>query len=440
MLEQYQKHNLARLSLQQFLEGDPQLASLNKLKYQFQDLWWHDLVVTEPGLYILTGGRQVGKSTSCKLLMAHCLKEKLLKPSALFYLPCDEIYDAKEFSRTLRLILSTELTDPFLLIIDEVTYVKDWDRVIKALADEGVFERGLCLLTGSDSVILKEAAQRFPGRRGKANQTDFHMHPLCFPEYVNLVTQTTHANPEELAALFKTYIQTGGYLKAINDFATQGALSESTFQTYEQWIRGDFLKQGKSEETLLAVLRELIIIGVSPISYTKLAQKIGVISKETCIDYLRLLGRMDILLTLQAYDQNKKTGFPRKDRKFHFADPFIFRTIIHWLHREGYLSENITESYLVEATVASHCARVGKVYYFKGQGEVDVIAINNNEINAFEVKWAEQIRANDLKTLKQFHRASILTKHHHSGQVEGINSLPVYQFLMDTGNYAVTAA
>ena len=53
----------------------------------------------------------------------------------------------------------------FLLIIDEVTFVKDWDRVIKALADEGLFEHGLCILTGSDCLILKEAAQRFPGRR-----------------------------------------------------------------------------------------------------------------------------------------------------------------------------------------------------------------------------------------------------------------------------------
>ena len=31
----------------------------------------------------------------------------------------------------------------FLLTIDEVTFVGNWDRVIKALVDEGHFKRGL---------------------------------------------------------------------------------------------------------------------------------------------------------------------------------------------------------------------------------------------------------------------------------------------------------
>ena len=431
MLSRYQNHNLSRQSVDEFLGRDPQLVGLAKLTYQYRDLWWQALDLNEPGLYILTGGRQIGKSTSCKLLMAHCLKEKSLKPSQLFYLPCDEIYDAKEFSHLLRLILTTEFTEPFLLIIDEVTYVKDWDRVIKALADEGAFQRGVCLLTGSDSVILKEAAQRFPGRRGNANHIDFHMYPLSFSEYVHLICPERLIKQDELTHLFESYLQCGGYLKAINEYAELGKLSESTFLIYEQWIRGDFLKQGKSDETLLAVLRELMIIGVSPISYTKLTQKIGVISKETCIDYLRILCRMDVLLTLQAYDQNKHVGFPRKDRKFHIADPFIFRTILHWLHREGYLSEAVNERYLVEACVASHSARLGKVFYFKGQGEVDVILLRDNQIHALEVKWAEQIRANDLKMLKQFHSASILTKHNHTGLIDGINSVPVSEFLFD---------
>ena len=51
---------------------------------------------------------------------------------------------------------------------------------LKALADEGAVQSGLCLLTGSDSAILKEATMRFPGRRGNAAITDFHLYPLTF--------------------------------------------------------------------------------------------------------------------------------------------------------------------------------------------------------------------------------------------------------------------
>lgn len=325
----------------------------------------------------------------------------------------------------MRAILDTFADEKFLIIIDEVTYVKDWDRVIKALADEGVFSNGLCILTGSDTLILKEAAMRFPGRRGDAKQTDFHLYPLTFAEYVKLINSS-----EDLAKLFQDYLQCGGYLRAINNLAMHGEILPATYQTYEQWIRGDFLKQGKNEDYLLAVLRALLTIGVSQISYSSLTQKIGLISKETCIDYCRILKRMDILIELQAIDLNKKQGFPRKDRKFHFFDPFIYQTIYRWLHREGMLNIMEFTSTMVEAIVASHCYRQAKTFYFKGQqGEIDVMMLKENKVWPIEVKWAEQVRSNDLKTLKQFKDSIILTKNKQHGIVDGIKSMPVYEFL-----------
>jgi len=428
MFDQYQIHNLFRNNVDTFLAEDPQLKSLSLLTYQYRDLWWQPFDLTEPGVYILTGGRQIGKSTSCKLLIAHCLRNNIFTPNDIFYLPCDEIIDAKELSQLLRGLLKTELSSRYLLIIDEITYVKDWDRVIKALADEGQFHRGVCLLTGSDSVILKEAAQRFPGRRGEAKKTDYHMFPLNFADTVHLINEKTN-QPLSLTDLFQRYLHTGGYLKAINDYAKNGEISEATYLTYEQWIRGDFLRRGKSEETLLALLRELMILGVSPISYTRLTQKIGLISKDTCIDYMQLLKRMDILMSLAAFDQNKKAGFPRKDQKFHFLDPFIFRTLTHWLKRTGVLDHTINTSHLVEACVASYCSRIGNVFYYQGQGEVDVILLNEGKIEAIEVKWTEQLRPIDRKALQHFHHPLVLTKHEGNGTQEGIPQMSVIEFL-----------
>jgi len=320
----------------------------------------------------------------------------------------------------------------FLLVIDEVTFVKHWDRVIKSLADEGVFRRGLCLLTGSDTLILKEAAMRFPGRRGDASQTDFHVYPLSFPEYAHLRFPDSLSRQNNLSLLFQEYLHCGGYLRAINDLAAYGEVTQATYSTYEQWIRGDFLRQGKHEETLIAVIHALLTIGVSQISYSKLTQKIGLISKETCIDYCRLLERMGVLIDLRAYDQNKKQGFPRKDRKFHFSDPFVQRTLVQWLVSRGVLgSPLIVESYLVEACVASHCHRWGRTFYFKGEGEIDVILLRNQQTNAIEVKWSNQLRPHDLKLLKLFKKSVILTKTPVSGTLEGIQCLPVYDFLMN---------
>ena len=429
MFTPYLNHNRFKESLDVFKKSDPHLLALSKFKYQHSSDWWTQLALDTSGIYILTGGRQIGKSTSCKLLVKDCLQKHTYSADAIFYLPCDEIYDAKELSRILRFFLESVPNKKFLLIIDEITFVKDWDRVIKALADEGYFQHGICLLTGSDTLILKEAAMRFPGRRGTAAQIDFHLYPLSFFEYVKLITKNTKIDDGELPALFQNYLLCGGYLRAINDLAQYGEVTAATFLTYEQWIRGDFLKHSKKEDYLLSILRALLVLGVSPISFSALTQKIGLMSKETCIDYLRHLERMDILINLQAYDQNKKQGFPRRDRKFHFTDPFIQRTIFHWLKREGYITASPSEPGLVEACVASHCHRLGSTYYFKGQGEVDVIWFRKNVLQSIEIKWSNQLRPSDLKMLKQFKNAIILGKGSAVGMIDDIQAIPVYQFL-----------
>ena len=433
MIKNFLQHNRFQENFAAFEQEDPHLRSLAALTYQYSAKWWQAMPLDVPGIYILTGGRQVGKSTSCKLLMHDCLQQKIFAPQNLFYLPCDEVFDATMLSELIREFLAQVSTEPFLLIIDEVTFVKHWDRVIKALADEGRFQQGLCVLTGSDTLILKEAAMSFPGRRGNADQTDFHLFPLRFAEYLHLLTKQAPSTLEEaqLRKHFDAYLLSGGYLRAINDVAEHGKVLPATYQTYEQWIRGDFLKQGKNERTLLSLLESLLNVGVDQISYAALTQKMGMITRDTCLDYCHLLKRMDVLFDLPAYDQNKKRGFPKKARKFHFFDPFICQTIYRWLQREGYVTATLNEADLVESVVASHCHQRGLAYYFKGKGEVDVIWLHDNHVRAIEVKWTNQVRPADLQTLKQFKDPMVLTKHPGIGNVEGVVSSSVYQFLSE---------
>lgn len=440
MLELFNTHNRFWQDESSFFEDDPHLSILAQQPYQFHEQWWHSLNFNEPGIYILTGGRQVGKSTSCKLLLADCLKQQRFAAQQLFYLPCDEIFDAKHLAQVLRQFLNNTPSS-FLLVIDEVTQTPNWQRVIKALADEGWFQRGLCLLTGSDTVILKQAAMSFPGRRGRAQQTDFHLYPLNFYHYAHLVAdENTIADDNALGQLFEDYLISGGYLKAINDLARHQSISEATWQTYEQWIRGDCLKRGKDEQQLLNLAVGLLNNGVSQCSYSKLTQNIGLMSKDTLIDYCQLLERMDIIFNLQAFDPNKNRGFPRKARKFHFIDPFIQRTLQRWAKRAGLYQHDLDSSFLVESCVASHCQRAYNSYYFKGQqGEVDVVYLLDNTPHAVEVKWANQIKSNDVKLLKQFKNPLIVTKLPQSGLIEGVATQPVWRFLYNLAfNYKNT--
>ena len=89
----------------------------------------------------------------------------------------------------------------FYLLIDEVTYIKDWDKGIKYLADSGIIGKAVVVLTGSDLSFIKEARKRFPGRHGIADSTEFLLYPLSFRETLSVKKIFSTSELEELAGL-----------------------------------------------------------------------------------------------------------------------------------------------------------------------------------------------------------------------------------------------
>ena len=76
--------------------------------------------------------------------------------------------------------LLTEMPDKDLkfIFLDEVTYIRDWDKGVKYLADAGMLENTVLVITGSDMVIIKEARMRFPGRRGISEEKEKWILPM----------------------------------------------------------------------------------------------------------------------------------------------------------------------------------------------------------------------------------------------------------------------
>jgi predicted AAA+ superfamily ATPase len=72
------------------------------------------------------------------------------------------------------------------LILDEVTYIRDWDRAVKFAADAGLLDRIVLMITGSDLALMRAARARFPGRRGVEDVVDFRLRPLSFREAFTL--------------------------------------------------------------------------------------------------------------------------------------------------------------------------------------------------------------------------------------------------------------
>ncbi len=428
-------HNTHLDDAKRFQELDPQLRRLKTQTYIHQPALLAELPHNIPGIYTLGGGRQIGKTTLIKQWMAQLISQKTDPTSIAFF--SGELID--DHHSLLQLLKNQLLTMPNqslrYILLDEVTYIRDWDKAIKYAADMGLLDNVVLLLTGSDLTLIQEARSRFPGRRGKASIVNFHLYPLSFREVIKLKhSRLTHPNIELLFSEFHNYLIHGGFLTAMNDYASEGCILESTLMTYADWIRGDMIKQGKQEHYLKEVLSAIIKRYGSQITWNGLSQDLSIDHPQTVADYIALLESMDAVFVQAALLEDKLIAAPKKARKVMFADPFIFHAIRAWLHPAkdffqtqitSLLNDPLRTSQLVECCAATHYRRFYPTYYIKAEGEVDIAYINKHHFWPIEVKWTEQLREKDLKQILKYSRGKILTKTKSMGTIQGIPTQPL---------------
>jgi predicted AAA+ superfamily ATPase len=386
------------------------------------------------------------------------LLEGSVAPNSIAYMTGELVDDHHSLVRLLTDLL-TEMPDKDLLFIflDEATYIRDWDKGVKYLADAGMLENTVLVITGSDMVIIKEARMRFPGRRGISEKVDFHLYPLSFFEYVKLskrishdeidLLTITHELPhrellDRLFEEFNSYLAHGGFLTAINDMAMHQRILPATFSTYSDWIRGDVLKRNKQEHYLLEILQAIVKRYGSQITWNALAHDLSIDHPKTVADYVALLVSMDATFVQAALLEDKLSAAPKKAKKLMFADPFIFHAVNAWVkpcedpfneQLKPTLSNADRSAKLVEACVTTHYRRTFPTYYIKSKGEVDIAYVDKNRFWPVEVKWSGQLRPKQLKQITKYPNGLILTKSRQQGEIHGIPTIPLPLALLRIG-------
>ncbi|HLG19875.1 MAG TPA: ATP-binding protein [Bdellovibrionota bacterium] len=419
---------------------DPNLRRLRTLPLVFHSPLLRELPTRTPGIYSVTGGRQVGKTTFLKQWMLQLLRSKQ-NPKTLCFLTGELIDDHHVLVRLIQQITEQMPSDePRFLILDEVTYIRDWDKGIKYLADAGLLANTLLFLTGSDLALLRDARKRFPGRRGTASRVDFHLYPLSFRDVVVLKTGGAEKeNPAALLSQWREYLIHGGFLPAINDFTAHRLISPATLLTYSDWIRGDALKHGKSEHYLREILQGIQKRYGAQITWQSLSKDLSIDHHQTVADYVHLLENMDVLFVQYALLEDKLTAAPKKARKVIFNDPFIFHAVAHWLNpsTEPYRSQILravddaeSASKLTEAAVVCHYQRMFPTYYIKAEREVDIAYVRHGRFYPVEVKWTEQIRPEELKQIRKYRNPLVIGKMIAQTKIHGLpyESLPLHLF------------
>jgi predicted AAA+ superfamily ATPase len=452
-------HNIHRDRPEVFSELDPHLKLLNKQPLVYHSPLIDEIAHKKPGIYTISGGRQIGKTTLLKQWMAELI-EAHTPPQGVVYVTGELIDDHHSLVRLVSdLLKGMKGADPNYILLDEVTYINNWDKGVKYLADAGMLEQTVLVITGSDLGIIKEARMRFPGRRGPSGKVDFQLHPLSFLDFVvlhrqigrdelDLLLNKGEEAPDELWNRlfdeFKDYLAHGGFLTAINDMAGKGTIQPSTFLTYSDWIRGDVLKRNKQEHYLTEVLRAIVTRYGSQITWNALSGELSIDHPKTVADYVALLVSMDAVFVQAALLEDKLTASPKKARKVMFSDPFIFHAVNFWLNpcRDPFdeqvqplLLEPDRSARLTEACAATHYARHFPTYYIKAKGEVDIAYVAENRFWPVEVKWTGQLRPKQLKQIGKYENGIILTKSRQTGTIQGIPTLPLPLALLRLGSF-----
>ncbi|RJO66380.1 MAG: ATP-binding protein [Myxococcales bacterium] len=415
-----------------FAKLDPHLRLLAKQPLVHQPALLAELPLGKPGIYSIAGGRQIGKTTLLKQWMELLLK-KGVTPQNIAFFSGELIDDHHALVNLISMHLEGRTGIQYLLL-DEVSYIHEWDKGVKYLADAGMLEKAVLVLTGSDSAFIQEARMRFPGRRGRSEKVDFHLYPLNFREVVDLKQalkpkeRTALAAPgvevstaivEKLFAEFEQYMVHGGFLTAINDMARDHSIAPATLAIYSDWIRGDVLKRGKQESYLREILAAILKRQGSQVTWNNMAQDLSIDHPKTVADYVTLLASMDVMIIQAALMEDKLTEAPKKPRRLHFADPFIHHAVVNWLRpaKDPFnqiimpsLREPEASSRLAESVAVAHVRRRFPTYYIKAEGEVDIAYIEGRRFQPVEVKWTGQMRPKDLKQVKKYANARIWTR------------------------------
>ncbi len=414
------------------------LHLLNVVRQKFH--WQYKIIDQfEEGIYSLRGPRQVGKTTWVKQKIKELLKYNNQKN--IFFYSCDDIRDYGELIEIVELFLElTDKDEKKFIFLDEIPYVKEWQRGIKHLYDSGKLSKCSVILSGSHSMDIKRSIEQLPGR-GDEGKRHFIMLPLTFGQYLECIGKDIKLSnnlKKDLAKLklnlaeinreYKNYLLSGGFIRIINELFEKGEIGDASYDVYLKWIIGDIAKWELKENFSKQIMRRVIESYTRELSWSSLKSGTDIDSHLTISKYVNAIEEMFVFNILYKMDFNKKIPDFPKSKKVYFSDPFILSACYKWVNSlddnfklyRDYLEKNIDK--ISEGVVLSHLVNLiyrriksnvydykDMIYYWTNKAktkEVDFIYKNV----AFEVKYQEKINANDYKALKEFKKGFLISK------------------------------
>lgn len=388
-------------------------------------------LLRERQMISIVGLRRTGKTSLMYQLMDHLLKQDVPKERILYFSFDRKVHSLNDIVKTYKreILMEDTLKEQTYFFLDEIQKLDGWEDQIKILYDKRLPLK--IVISGSSSLSLDSGSKETLAGRIYAKK----LSPLSFREYLDLAGisipeftdleetyRKIEINKEKLIAQFTRFVRYHGLPETIG-MNEELAIMYTRSSLIDQVIYKDIPSNYKLEDP--GILEELLrIIAERPGMLLRLEGMASDLSRtrQTISNYIFYLENAFLLYLAYNYSSSFITS-AKKLKKVYFSHPSISYTLNPSKQNLGMLVENQIVNELD-----------ARFFHRRRQKEVDIILRYNNSIIPIEVKFKNNLRDDDEKTLRDFldkeglENGLLVTKNHFD--ICGMIKVPAFFFLL----------
>lgn len=383
----------------------PRIAEMESKALKFRFEFSLENIPQEPGLIIIRGPRQYGKSTWLDINLRRSIVD--FGKASAYYLNGDEIGSQEELFEEIASLYPAYSSEAKVkrLFIDEITAIPNWERAVKRIVDQGLFKDVLIITTGSKASDLRHGSEKLPGRKGRLAKSEYIFLPISYREFKH------HAGDKLGGKTWMAYLMTGGSPIACNDLYESGRLPEYFIQLIRDWVMGEIVSTGRNRASITQLLHVIMKYAGKPVGFAKLAREAGLANNTVASGYVEQMS--DLLSILPSWPMDVGSGNLqfRKPCKFHFInlavaiafhpsslrhvhefeniDPALQGCFIEWLVAQELWRRNVLLGLDNPEAIGFWISREHEIDFIASGSEF--IEVKRGKANALEFSWFTKI-------------------------------------------------
>lgn len=364
--------------------------------------------VKNKAVTVITGARQVGKTTLCGILENEfnfnyiSLADPITRNAAKS--------DPSEF-----LSLNT-----FPLIIDEIQKVPELFEYLEGIVDREIKKgnkKGLYVLTGSQTYkLMKGVTESMSGRIGIISMSPLSLSEINSKEEIPFVVDIKRIKERTNDYIIATnnlydIIVRGFYPELYDNTELKTSVFYADYvETYIERDVSDLINL-KDKQKFINLMTVLASLTGQELIYDNLANVIGV-DMKTIQSWISVLIAGNIIYLLQSYNDSSLVKSVVKRPKMYFSDTglacYLARVNSAETLKASYLKGSMVETFIINEIMKSYKNnredKETSFYYYRNTNkeEIDLVIINDGKISLIECKSGEEYNLSSIKAFGNF--------------------------------------